>query len=276
MAFHAHPDDEALLDAGTLSLLAAAGHRVVLVLATRGERGEVGADALADPGDLGALRTSEAEASAAAIGVERLVFLDLLDSGLEPGGHDRSGAGVWPAGSLCAADVAEVAGRLAVVLAEEHADLLIADDRGGGYGHPDHRRVHEVAVLAAATTDVALVEATIDREFLAGGVALAESLGLSVPEGFVPPDVSTWYTPAAEITHAVAVGEVLDRKRASMAAHASQSTGAADSVRTLAVFLGLPDDVFALAFGTEWFVHRGAPTDPRSPDLLDLVRPDRS
>jgi LmbE family N-acetylglucosaminyl deacetylase len=93
-------------------------------------------------------------------------------------------------------------------------------------------------------------------------------MGLTVPEGFVPPDVSAWYTPATEITHAIDVSEVLDAKRASMQAHTSQTTGAADTVRTLAVFLGLPDDVFALAFGTEWFVRRGAPTEPRADDLF--------
>jgi hypothetical protein len=61
---------------------------------------------------------------------------------------------------------------------------------------------------------------------------------------------------------------VLDAKRASMAAHATQATGAPDTVRTLAVFLALPEDVFAIAFGTEWFVHRGDPTDPRGADLF--------
>ena len=34
--FHAHPDDEAIATAGTMAQLAAEGHRVVLVTATRG------------------------------------------------------------------------------------------------------------------------------------------------------------------------------------------------------------------------------------------------
>src|SRR5688500_20401580 len=37
--FHAHPDDEAIFTGGTMALLAAAGWRVVLVLATAGEQG---------------------------------------------------------------------------------------------------------------------------------------------------------------------------------------------------------------------------------------------
>jgi LmbE family N-acetylglucosaminyl deacetylase len=221
VAFHAHPDDEALLTAGTLARAAAEGHRTVLVLATRGERGDVGADLLGDGEELGGRRSAEAEASAQALGVARLEFLELLDSGHAPGAD-----GAWPPGSLCAADPREVADRLAALLAEEDADVLLADDANGGYGHPDHRRVHEIACLAA------------------------------------------WYTPAERITHAVDVTGSLDAKRASMRAHASQATGAPDTVRTLAVFLDLPAEVFALAFGTEWFRRPGAPTEPRATDLL--------
>ena len=39
VSFHAHPDDEALLTAGTLARASAEGHRVVLVVATSGEAG---------------------------------------------------------------------------------------------------------------------------------------------------------------------------------------------------------------------------------------------
>ena len=37
--FHAHPDDECIQTGGTMAKVAADGHRVVLVLATRGELG---------------------------------------------------------------------------------------------------------------------------------------------------------------------------------------------------------------------------------------------
>ena len=39
VVFHAHPDDEALLTSGTMAKAAAAGHRVVLVVATDGDLG---------------------------------------------------------------------------------------------------------------------------------------------------------------------------------------------------------------------------------------------
>ncbi|HWS46762.1 MAG TPA: PIG-L family deacetylase, partial [Acidimicrobiia bacterium] len=44
VTFHAHPDDEAIATAGTMARAKAEGHRVVLVVATRGELGEFAAD----------------------------------------------------------------------------------------------------------------------------------------------------------------------------------------------------------------------------------------
>ena len=63
VAFHAHPDDEALLTAGTMARLASEGHRVVLVLATDGGAG-LAADALRSDGLLGERRLAEAHRSA--------------------------------------------------------------------------------------------------------------------------------------------------------------------------------------------------------------------
>ena len=144
VAFHAHPDDEALLSAGTLARAAAAGHRVVLVLATSGDAGLVGDDVLDGAEDLGARRASEAQASADALGVARLVLLGYGDSG-----SDRPDSATdWPEGSFRAAGVDEAADRLADVLREEGADLLVADDANGGYGHPDHLQVNRVAAAA--------------------------------------------------------------------------------------------------------------------------------
>ena len=252
VAFHAHPDDEALLDAGTLARASQAGHRVILVLATRGDAGDVGDGVLGVNEGLAQRRSSEAEASAAAIGVARVVFLNYLDSG-----HAPDANGVWPEGTFCAANVNEAADALVAILREESASLLLADDRNGGYGHPDHQQVHRVAWAACEKIGVPLLQATIDREFLSGGIELAKGMGFEVPDGFVPSDLSTWYTPNAEITHTVDVSSVLEKRKASMTAHATQTTGAPDTVRTLSIFLGLPDEIFAIAFSTEWFVLAG-------------------
>lgn len=80
VAFHAHPDDEALLTSGTMARAAAEGHRVVLVVATDGELGLASTDFTAG-GGLAAHRRAELEASAAVLGVARTEWLGYADSG---------------------------------------------------------------------------------------------------------------------------------------------------------------------------------------------------
>src|SRR5215469_10626400 len=77
VAFHAHPDDEALLTGGTLARLAAEGNRVVIVVAT---------DGVVDPAsDEGAqTRLDELRASASVLGAARVVHLGYADSGHGP------------------------------------------------------------------------------------------------------------------------------------------------------------------------------------------------
>ncbi|MDQ4097168.1 MAG: PIG-L family deacetylase, partial [Actinomycetota bacterium] len=41
VVFHAHPDDEAIATGGSMLKAATEGNRVVLVVATKGEQGEV-------------------------------------------------------------------------------------------------------------------------------------------------------------------------------------------------------------------------------------------
>src|SRR5882672_3955316 len=64
VSFHAHPDDEALLTAGTLARAAAEGHRVVLVVATAGGAGLASSEVLAE-GPLAPRRRSGAPGSSA-------------------------------------------------------------------------------------------------------------------------------------------------------------------------------------------------------------------
>ena len=149
VSFHAHPDDEALLTAGTLARAAAAGHRVVLVVATAGEAGLASADDLAD-GALGKRRTAELERSAAALGCARVEVLGYADSGMADA---PSGA----AGAFALVSVDEAAERLAAILREESADALTIYDPAGGYGHPDHVQVHHVGIRAAEIAGTPLV-----------------------------------------------------------------------------------------------------------------------
>ncbi|WP_433330431.1 PIG-L deacetylase family protein [Spirillospora sp. CA-294931] len=242
--FHAHPDDEALLTAGTMARLAAEGHRVVLVVATAGERGLT-----AEAGEpLGEVRTAELHASARALGCHRVVLLGYEDSGLDgaaPGGFAR-------------ADLATAAAELAELLRQEGADLLTVYDPAGGYGHPDHVQVHRVGVEAArlAGTPVVL-EATVDRDLLLRALRPITRWRLA-PRALDVTRFETAYAGRAEITHRVDVRAHTRAKRASMAAHATQTTGG-DSVRTLAALLRLPRPLFRRVMGTEWYVRRDLP-----------------
>ena len=276
VCFHAHPDDEALLTAGVMAKAAAAGHRVVLVVATRGDAGLVAGDFLGRDESLGDRRWHELEQSAALLGVTRVEWLGYADSGstpLDAGDHAATDAPAGPGSPpapFAGADVDEAARRLAAILAAEGADVLTTYDPNGGYGHPDHVQVHRVGALAAslAGTPVTL-EATINRDLMRMGVDLAASLGYELPPNFAPDQFDDWYLPADEITHAVDVRDQLSAKKASMTAHASQATvDGDDTTRSLEIFVSLPPEYFELAFGTEWFVDRSRPAGIAADDIF--------
>jgi len=288
VCFHAHPDDEALLTAGVMAAAAADGHRVVLVVATRGEVGQVADDLLADDESLADRRWHELARSALELGVRRLEWLGYGDSGSEPTPTDEPTPTTepvpneaigdtadpeesGPAEPFARADVEEAAARLAEILEEEHADVLTTYDPNGGYGHPDHVQVHRVGQRAGELAETPIVlEATINRDLIRMGVDLAGSIGFELPAEFTPESFDGWYTPADELTHAVDVRSHLAAKRASMEAHASQATSAEPgATRSFASFLSLPPDYFELAFGTEFFVDRNRAPGIAATDIFE-------
>jgi LmbE family N-acetylglucosaminyl deacetylase len=261
VSFHAHPDDEALLTGGTLARLVAEGHRVVVIFATAGGEGltawdGIGADALA------ALREAEARRAAGALGCTDVRFLGFADSGMQ--GESQS------PDAFTHVDVDVAARRLAAELQALGADAVTTYDAAGGYGHPDHVRVHEVGLRAAQIAGTPLLlEATVDRTVLLRVLRVLRVLARLrlAPPDWQPDRLAHGYSPRAALTHRVDVRPFADRKRAAMAAHVSQ-TGAPAGRRTLAIFLRLPSGLFRRVFGHEWFIERGRATDGR---LLDDV-----
>src|SRR5215470_1092107 len=157
VTFHAHPHDEVLLTGGTLARLASEGHRTVIVVACDGVMGEA-------VGEGATLRLDELRASAHVLGVARVVHLGYADSGhgpvLFPDTADRA--------RFVRAPVEQAAARLAEILREERADILLTYDPQGGYGHRDHIRVHQVGVRAARLAGTSRVlQATMPREAIA-------------------------------------------------------------------------------------------------------------
>jgi len=83
-AVFAHPDDETFICGGTLAKVAANGHRVVLVCATKGEMGRrLGNPPTATRETLAQLRENEMNSACTALGVTELVWLGLRDKTLE-------------------------------------------------------------------------------------------------------------------------------------------------------------------------------------------------
>jgi len=262
VCFHAHPDDEAIQTGGTIARAAAEGHRVVLVFATRGELGEV-ADGFLEPGEtLSERRSRECAAAATILGAARVEFLGYHDSGMAGEASNDDPAAFWRA------DLDEAAERLAAILRAEAAEVLTVYDDHGGYHHPDHVQVHRVGVRAAEIAGTPRVyEATVDRdhlmEALAASVALAEEHGVEIPGDTPDPEeFASHFIPAAQITTRVDVSDRLDVKRAALRAHASQ-------IDETSFFLSMPDEIFALAFGTEWFIRRDAPEGIQESWLFD-------
>ncbi len=248
---HAHPDDEALLTAGTMARAAAEGNRVVLIVATDGSAGLASAEFA---GDLAARRMAEVAESAAALDVARVVPLGYADSGL----HGEIAAGFAHAGRFT------VGKAIAAVCDEEDADILVGYDPSGGYGHPDHLQVHRsvraASVLCARPPR--LFEATLPREPIARAAHLAASLRVT-PSDFSAKEFDSAWTPRADITHRVDVRAYLPAKRAALRAHASQAS-ADGTVRTLAVLTRLPSPVQSILLGTEYYVSVSDPQAART------------
>ncbi len=246
---HAHPDDEASQTAGSMARAADRGDRVIVVFATNGDHGEVPAD-LAPGETLVDRRRTEAARSADALGVGRVAWLGYADSGMTGWAQNDDPA------SLHRADLDEAARRLADILDDEGADVLVGYDWHGGYGHPDHVRVHHVVHRAAelAARRPRLLESTMNRDQVRAMVRAAQAAGVTGVDQFDPDspmdDGNPLGTPEAEIHWRVDVAAFVDRRRAAFRAHRSQATDVAS-------FLGMPDAVFSALFGVEHYLEPG-------------------
>jgi LmbE family N-acetylglucosaminyl deacetylase len=225
------------------------GHRVVLVVATRGEHGEVEEGFLPPGEELWERRVEETHRAAEILGVSRVEFLGYRDSGMM--GTDTNDL----EGSFWSADVDEAAERLAAILRDEEAGVVTIYDDIGGYGHPDHIQVHRVGRRAAELAKTPVVyEATINRDHL---LRLAKQARVEGLEGPNIEDDPNFGVSEERITTAVDVTDFLDRKRTAMAAHASQIAEHSFFLQ----ILQMPLEAFAIAFGTEWFIRVGTTRD---------------
>lgn len=241
VCFHAHPDDEAISTGGLMATAAAAGHRVVLVCATRGEQGEPQEGVLDEGEPLWERRVVELATSCAVLGAEAPRFLDYEDSGMMGEPANDNPACFWQA------DHDEAVARMVAILEDVDADVLTIYDDHGGYGHPDHLRVHSVGLEAAKVAGIDNVyEATINRDRVKAMMEMAADPNSDVDIDEPEVDTETFGTASEDISYQMDVRAVIGKKRESIMTHRSQ-------VGPDSFFLKLPEEIFAEAFGYEWF-----------------------
>lgn len=220
---------------------------MTLVTCTLGEEGEVVAPdlahlAAAHDDRLAEHRIDELAASCAALGVTDAVRLGgdhrYRDTGMAT---DENGNAIPPAeprpDSFWMADLLEAADHMVALLRDRRPEVLITYDQNGHYGHPDHIKAHRVAMYGAQLAGVEsyrpdlgmpwsvprVLWTALGESTMRAGLRLLremgdDSFGDIDPDGPMPPMVS----PDAAIAVTVEAPEMLERKRAAFAAHASQ------------------------------------------------------
>jgi LmbE family N-acetylglucosaminyl deacetylase len=208
LAIFAHPDDESLACGGTIARLTAAGARVVLVCASRGEHG-AGPDHAVDEGTaLGLLRTRELHEAARVLGIADVLVFD------------------HPDGELRWADVPELHGELVSVIRAERPDAVLTFDNDGLYWHADHIGVHErtdAAVRSLGAQAPPLYYVTFDPAMM------SEVAGVAAARGWTPPADGLWSLDpgafglaAPPPSFSVDVGPWVPRKLEAIACYRSQ------------------------------------------------------
>ncbi len=134
LAILAHPDDETLGIGGVLARYAAEGVEVHLVTATRGEGGRFRGvkEGPGHPGKekLAAIREEELRAAASVLGIRTITLLG------------------YPDGRLDEADPRQAIARIAAEIRRLRPHVAITFPPDGGYGHPDHIAICQLATAA--------------------------------------------------------------------------------------------------------------------------------
>lgn len=222
MFVHAHPDDETITTGGTLAALAEEGREPLLVTLTRGERGEVVAGpltAVVAAHGLPLVRQNELATALGMLGLERHAFLGVEPAraeGLAPTIYEDSGMAWGADGRATAAPGASADALTSVPAVEALNDLLAAAflsgaraivsyDDGGGYGHPDHVRAHQLSRAVATALGLPFWQIEAGDDPALSGSSVDEPAADETREHH---DISSW----------------LDRKVAALRAYATQLT----------------------------------------------------
>jgi LmbE family N-acetylglucosaminyl deacetylase len=229
---YAHPDDEQGVS-GLMCKYARTGAEVTLVCATRGEAGQVAPGVSATAETLGQVREAELRCAAEKIGIRHVYFLDYRDSGMFGAPENNDPRALWQA------NVLEVAEKLTRLIRRHQPQVMLTFDPQGGYGHPDHIKIHHAALIAyLVADDVRIFPEQITGEGLSPWavsklywnafprrrieqyVKLAQLAGLDL--GVPLKEFLKRAVPDEAITTRIDVAEFVDVKLGALFCHASQ------------------------------------------------------
>lgn len=172
MAVFAHPDDEITISP-VLAKYASMGDKVYLVIATKGEKGTREHAGIAAGDALANARRKEAACACAAIGINPPIMLGLNDGELDVD---------FTAAPLHA--------KLDSVFKLYRPDVLLTWGPDGGYGHMDHRLVHDVVTELFQANDQAKPSALyytgVPKEIFKNLVQLTTESGVFLQQGWLP------------------------------------------------------------------------------------------
>ena len=244
MAVHAHPDDEAAMTGGILAKYAAEGITTVLVVCTDGALGDqvngaTPTDDHHEPDAVAEHRHQELLESCKVLSISHLETLGYSDSGMDGWPQNNAEGSFWQT------PVEQGAARLVELIERYQPQVVVTYDENGFYGHPDHiqaNRITQAAVRQVESVKKLFYTAIPKSELRKFQQAMIEE-GQAGAEDELPTEFGT----DDELIGAVIdASEVVAKKRASLAAHGSQTDSS--------FFLAMPEERFAQAFSNEAFV----------------------
>ena len=233
MCVHAHPDDESSKGAATMAKYVDAGHEVLVVSCTGGERGDVLNPRLQHDAhiirDMAEVRRDEMAAARSVLGVHH-TWLGYVDSGLPEGDPPPP----LPDGCFALAPLDAATEALVREVRRFRPHVMTTYDENGGYPHPDHIRCHDVSVAAfAAAADPEAYptagapwqplklyyNATFTRARIEAFHSALTALGEESPYAEW---LENWNRPDREVTTRIECSAWFDRRDAALLAHATQ------------------------------------------------------
>jgi mycothiol S-conjugate amidase len=277
MCVHAHPDDESSSTGGTLAKYATENVLTSVILATKGEEGEI-----RDPNlniapwqTLGTIRAErELKLATAVLKVSFVSFLGYRDSGMAgtlANQHEDA---------FCNSDLEEACRLLVLNIRKLKPQVLVTYNTNGGYGHPDHvmcNRVTHASFELAADPDFAwddgeepwqpkkLYHISHSRERYQKMHEELKARGLEdlAPQRRAYDQIGV---PDADITTRIDISDYVHLKRKALLCHRSQTTGSR--------WERMPEDVLRSYFAEETFIRTISLVDApaRETDLFAGLR----